>query len=78
MAKRCFQILKCELFYSIYGGILVVFLQTVHNIWSKKVGEGGPSRQALAGGPPLRIGDKGLEFELGKGAEGRSVMARVG
>lgn len=29
--------------------------------------------KALAGGPPLRIGEKGLEFELGKGAEGSSV-----
>ena len=76
-AKRCFQISKCEVVYFM-GGILVVFLQTVHNVWSKKVGEAGPSRQALAGGPPLRIGEKGLEFELGKGAEGRSVMARVG
>ena len=26
--------------------------------------------QALAGGPPLRVSEKGLEFELGKGAEG--------
>jgi len=29
--------------------------------------------QVFAGGPPLRIGDKGLEFELGTGSEGSSV-----
>lgn len=27
--------------------------------------------EVFAGGPPLRIGDKGLEFELGTGSEGQ-------
>ena len=31
----------------------------------------GATCEVFAGGPPLRIGDKGLEFELGSGSEGR-------
>lgn len=30
--------------------------------------------KALAGGPPLRVSEKGLEVEFGKGAEGSSVQ----